>query len=231
MRHTTRALVAVALTATARLDAQTIGGAIVDLATKKPLGPARVALIDDSAHVVATAMADSATGMFYIDAPTAGRFRVLLFVSGVSFVSPTETLTAGQSMEREFRVPSYGSTSELYFAGDVTKPARPLPGYGAPRYPDVLRSRGIVGTVTTTFVVDATGKIEPRTIQILRAADRKFAEVVESFLPSMRFTPAELDGKAVRQVIEFTVAFGVVGNVPKGDLVITALGVERAKSP
>ena len=233
IRHIRTLFPTMALIAAARLEAQTIGGSVVDLETKKPLGPARVALVDDSSHVVATTVSDSTSGMFYIDAPRAGRFRVLLFVRGVSFVGPTESLTSGQSVEREFRVPSAEFAKQLpvYFQGDVTKPAMPLRVNGAPRYPNDLRSKGMPGTVTTTFVVDATGRIEKPTVQVLHASDRKFADAVEMYLPLMRFKPAELDGKQVRQVMQYTFAFGVQGNAPSGDMVIMALGVERSIRP
>jgi hypothetical protein len=53
--------------------AQTIMGQVVSLTTRKPLPAVRVALVDDSARVVAVATTDSALGAFYADAPHPGR--------------------------------------------------------------------------------------------------------------------------------------------------------------
>ena len=51
--------------------AQTLGGQVIQLDTKKPLGGAAVALVDESARVVASTSA-SADGGFYLDAPAPG---------------------------------------------------------------------------------------------------------------------------------------------------------------
>ena len=223
-------LILLVLVVPARLMGQTIAGVVKDLSTNKTVGAARVALVDDSARVVATTIADSATSTFYLDAPHAGRFRVLLFVSGISFVSPPESLSAAQSVEREFRVPSLSYANEaVYFASDVTKPVQPLHPNAAPRYPDQQRSKGVTGSVTVTFVVDTTGRCEQKTTQVLRSTNAQFTSAVQAALPAMRFSPAELDGKRVRQVAQYTFAFGFLGNVPEGDIVITALGVVREK--
>ena len=54
--------------------AQTLGGQVVQLDTKKPIGGAAVALVNDSARVVASASAGP-DGAFYLDAPAAGVYR------------------------------------------------------------------------------------------------------------------------------------------------------------
>src|SRR5688500_14506010 len=68
--------------------AQTAIGQVVSLETKRPLGGVKVALVDDSARVVAVAVTDSALGSFFVDAPRPGRYRVALYTgTGASFVS------------------------------------------------------------------------------------------------------------------------------------------------
>ena len=73
-----------------RLSAQTLGGQVVQIDSKKPLGGAAVALVNDSAQVVASASASS-DGAFYLDAPSAGAYRLVVLVAGASFVSPSVT--------------------------------------------------------------------------------------------------------------------------------------------
>src|SRR5215207_6011970 len=79
--------------------AQTLGGQVVQLDTKKPLAGAAVALVNDSAEVVAQSAA-SPEGAFYLDAPKAGAYRLVLFVSGASFVGPSVQLDSGKTIER-----------------------------------------------------------------------------------------------------------------------------------
>ena len=223
-------LLALVLGLPTQLAAQTIAGVAVRAASSKPVGAARVLLLDDSTHVVTTTVADSSTSTFYLDAPHPGRYRVLLFAGGISYVSAPESLAAGQSIEREFRLPDGELTqAPVYFMADVTTPARPMRMHPAPRYPDGLRARGVPGSVTTTFVVDSSGHVEKATLQVLQSTDHKFSDAVREALPDMRFTPAVLDGKHVRQVVQYTFAFGFVNNVPPGDIVITALSTEIIK--
>lgn len=104
--------------------AQTVGGEIVGMQSGKPVHSANVALVDDSAKIVSSTTADTANGMFYIDAPHAGHYRVVLFVDGGSFVSPAMQVDSGQTVEKKFSVPEIpGAFLGAYFAQDVTTPA------------------------------------------------------------------------------------------------------------
>src|SRR4051812_37577738 len=87
-----------------RLAAQTLGGQVVQIDTKKPLGGAAVALVNDSAQVVASTSA-SGDGAFYLDAPAAGAYRLVVLVAGASFVSPVVALDSGKTVEKQFSVP------------------------------------------------------------------------------------------------------------------------------
>ncbi len=75
-------------------------------------------------------------------------------------------------------------------------------GSAAPAYPGDLLAMGTEGVVQAVYVVDTTGRVDTTTIQVLRSDDRRFTESVLTALGGMRFRPAILAGKAVRQLVE-----------------------------
>jgi hypothetical protein len=206
-------------------SAQTLGGQIVQLDTKKPLGGAALALVNDSAEVVATTSA-SAEGGFYLDAPAAGVYRLVVFVSGASFVGPMVQLDSGKTIEREFSVPDVPAAfASTRFARDVTTPATPIPGNRDPAYPAELAEQGVRGVVSTMFVVDSIGQPDVSTLRVLSAApNERFVESIRAVLPSTRFVPAKKDGDWVPQVVQYTYDFGFAGDPERGDVIIRAPG-------
>ncbi|MDB4882478.1 MAG: tonB [Gemmatimonadetes bacterium] len=200
--------------------AQTLGGQVVQLATKKPLGGAAVALVNDSARVVASTAA-SPDGAFYLDAPTAGGYRVVLFVSGASFVSPALQLDSGQTVERLFSVPDVPETfSSALFARDVTTAVTPFPGTPLPVYPPRQAERRERALISAMFVVDEKGQPDLSTFRVLSSGDDAFASAIRDALTRSRFVPAEKDGAAVRQVVQYTYDFGFPDDPIRGDVVI-----------
>jgi hypothetical protein len=201
--------------------AQTLGGQVVQLDSKKPIGGAAVALVNDSARVVASSSA-GADGAFYLDAPAAGEYRLVLLVSGGSFVSPSVRLDAGRTVERQFSVPNVPSTfATALFARDVTKPATPVPGNPAPMYPPGLAEAGIRATISTMFVVDEVGQPDVATFRVLNTSpDERFVASIREVLGRTRFVPARKDDEWVPQVVQYTYDFGLPGDPDRGDVVI-----------
>lgn len=200
--------------------AQTLGGQVVQLATKKPLGGASVALVNDSAKIVASTAA-SPEGEFFLDAPSAGGYRVVLFVAGASFVSPAMQLDSGKTLERQFSVPDVPETfTATSFARDVTTPATMIPGSPRPTYPGGPASRGERSLVSTMFVVSETGLPDMTTFRVLSTNDADFVLAVRDALHRTRFVPADKDGNAVAQVVQYTYDFALPGDPPQGDIQI-----------
>lgn len=201
--------------------AQTLGGQVIQLDTKKPLGGAAVALVDDSARVVASTSA-SAEGAFYLDAPAPGAYRLVLLVSGASFVSPTVRLEAGKTVERLFSVPDVPVAFETaLFARDVTVPATPVPGSHGPVYPAGLAEEGIRATISTMFVVNEVGQPDLSTLRVLNTTpNERFVDAIREALGRTRFVPAKKDGEWVSQVVQYTYDFGLVGDPDRGDVVV-----------
>ncbi len=98
---------------------------------------------------------------------------------------------------------------QTYFDFQVEKPVAPMPGSSGPRYPDILRSGGVEGTVLAQFVVDTTGRVEISTFQVLRSDHAMFEQAVRSSLPGMRFLPAEVGGRKVKQLVQQPFVFAL----------------------
>ena len=212
--------------------AQTLGGQVLQLDTKKPLAGAAVALVDDSARVVASASA-SAEGAFYLDAPGAGSYRLVVLVAGGSFVSPSVQLDAGKTIEKYFSVPDVPPTfAATLFARDVTKPATPVPGNSAPAYPAGLAEEGIRATISTMFVVNELGQPDLATFRVLNTSpNERFVEAIRDALQRTRFVPAKKDDEWVSQVVQYTYDFGLAGDPERGDVVIRPAAVVQADAP
>jgi protein TonB len=85
-------------------------------------------------------------------------------------------------------------------AVEVTRPA-------APRYPDALKSVGVQGVVSMHFIVDADGRVEPGSIEVISTSHKLFADAVRMALLNTRYRPAEAGGHAVRQMVEQSFTF------------------------
>jgi len=233
LRATTLAcILAAAPVAAHDVGAQSLGGQVVQLDTKKPLGGAAVALVDDSARVVATTSA-SAEGSFYLDAPAAGAYRLVLLVGGGSFVSPSVNLTAGKTVEQIFSVPDVPSSfAAALFARDVQKPATQVPGNRGPVYPAGLAEEGIRATISTMFVVNEVGQPDLTTFRVLNTTpNERFVESIREALEHTRFVPAKSKGDEwVPQVVQYTYDFGLPGDPERGDVVVRPPTMSRRQA-
>jgi protein TonB len=104
-------------------------------------------------------------------------------------------------------VPQTIDANQTYYEFQVEKPVAQIPGTGAPRYPDALRSSGVEGEVQAQFVVNEEGKADVSTFKVLKATNDLFANAVRSALPNMRFYAAEVGGKKVKQLVQQSFQF------------------------
>ncbi len=89
-----------------------------------------------------------------------------------------------------------------YFDFQVEKPVVMAPGAQGPAYPDMLRTAGIEGTVLAQFVVDTTGRADMATFRALKSDNDLFTTSVRNALQRMRFLPAEVGGRKVKQLVQ-----------------------------
>jgi periplasmic protein TonB len=91
----------------------------------------------------------------------------------------------------------------------VEKQVSLLSGSASPRYPESLRMAGMEGRVVAQFVVDVEGRVEAGTVRLVRSDNPLFDEAVRVALGRMRFAPAEIAGRKVRQLVEMPFVFAL----------------------
>ena len=104
------------------------------------------------------------------------------------------------------------NADQAYFEFQVEKQVAPMPNNSAPRYPDMLRSANVEGEVLAQFVVDTLGRAEMQTFKVLKSSHDLFTNSVKSALSNMRFYPAEVGGRKVKQLVQMPFQF----NLTKG---------------
>src|ERR1035437_439743 len=113
------------------------------------------------------------------------------------------------------RAPSgevFSSTPDFgqpFIVHQVDKTAMTVPGSTTPVYPPELKARKVEGEVVTSFVIDTAGLAEVQTLKILKSTDSLFTEAVKVALPQMRFIPAMVGGKKVRQLVQYPFVFTI----------------------
>jgi TonB family protein len=120
--------------------------------------------------------------------------------------------------EREIAVKA-ASESELprtpsdptkpYFEFQVEKPAAMRPGMSAMVYPPMLRSAQVEGTVLASFVVDTNGDVDMSTFKVLKSDHELFTHAVKTALPSIKYLPAEVGGRKVKQLLQQPFVFSL----------------------
>ena len=86
--------------------------------------------------------------------------------------------------------------NEMWSANDVIMRLRdnPVP----PRYPESLRRAGVEGGVVVKFAVDTTGRVDMRSIEVLRSTHEAFTIAVRESLEKLRFNPSMVGERRVR---------------------------------
>jgi outer membrane biosynthesis protein TonB len=111
--------------------------------------------------------------------------------------------TDGDGLNRD----SAGDTT-VYTESQVEKKAavrEPLTAF--PKYPSDLEQTGVSGEVQAEFVVDRAGYVEMATFRVLRSTHPAFVNAVRAVLPRVRFVPAEIRDRRVRQIAKQSFQF------------------------
>jgi TonB family protein len=91
----------------------------------------------------------------------------------------------------------------------VEQQARPVTGTGSPHYPDAMRRAKREGEVLAQFVVDEHGAVDMATFKANTSSDSAFTNAVRAALATMRFHPAVVGGKPVKQVVQQPFTFAL----------------------
>src|SRR4029079_2097744 len=93
------------------------------------------------------------------------------------------------------------NSDQPYFEFQVEKQVATIPGQPGPVYPDMLKSANVEGELLAQFVVDTTGVSEAGTFKVLKSTNEQFTNSVKNALPRMKFYPAEVGGRKVKQLV------------------------------
>jgi hypothetical protein len=66
--------------------------------------------------------------------------------------------------------------------------------------------------VLVQFVVDTIGRADTTTYRVIKASHTEFAQAVRTALPGFRFTPAQLHGRKVRQMVHQPFDFSITSD-------------------
>ncbi|HEY4218594.1 MAG TPA: TonB family protein [Gemmatimonadaceae bacterium] len=105
--------------------------------------------------------------------------------------------------------PRVVTDSQTYYEYQVEQQVTPDPRNAPPRYPMMLRSANVEGDVLAQFVVDTSGHADMSTFQVLKSSHALFTNAVTAALPNMRFFPAKVGGKHVKQLVQMPFQFNL----------------------
>ena len=106
-------------------------------------------------------------------------------------------------------VPQAISSDAVMFEFQVATRAAAAPGSPGPTYPEMLKQAGIEGQVLASFVVDTTGRADMSTFKVITSTHEQFTQAVRRALPQMRFLPAEVGNKKVKQLVQQPFGFAI----------------------
>ncbi|MFN8667415.1 MAG: TonB family protein [Gemmatimonadaceae bacterium] len=106
------------------------------------------------------------------------------------------TLAAAPSLRAQ-------ASEQIYAGEDVDTPPRIANPARTARlvsesYPTLLKKTGVAGQAQVQFVVDASGKVEPASVEVVLASQPAFAAAAKEIAPRIEFTPGKAKGQAVR---------------------------------
>jgi len=93
---------------------------------------------------------------------------------------------------------------------DVDTAAVRDPSSAVPVYPSLLEKQGIEGIAVVRFVVDTTGLADIGTFRLIETNHPLFGAAVREALPRMKFHPATVGPKKVRQMVEIPFGFQII---------------------
>jgi TonB family protein len=114
------------------------------------------------------------------------------------------------------QLPVRVTDNQNFFEFQVEKTAQLVPGTPGPQYPDQLKASKTEGGVFVQFVVDTSGTADMRTLKVLKSSDELFTTSVRNAIPTMRFSPAEVGGRKVKQLVQMPFQFSLASGATNG---------------
>jgi hypothetical protein len=115
----------------------------------------------------------------------------------------------GRDLTSSLDAPKLAGADSVFSQLEVDSTVTRYPGSAAPAYPVEMLKQGVQGSVITQYVVDTTGFADTTSLKIMRMTHAEFADAVRAALPYMRFFPAKVGSKKVRQLVEQEFSFKI----------------------
>jgi TonB family protein len=77
----------------------------------------------------------------------------------------------------------------------------------AKSYPEQLKRAGISGSVQLEFIVSASGRVEPGSVQIVAATVPALGEAAKAIAEKIEFTPGTIKGEPVRTKVVLPLSY------------------------
>lgn len=134
----------------------------------------------------------------------------LLLTVGVAIAAiPSSAVAQARVRNARATVAAAVRRDTVYTEVEVEQPAEPVAGNKLPDFPAGLQQAGVEGNVVAQFVVRFDGTIDASSIRILSSSHPGFADSVRDALPTLRYQPARLRGRAVSQLVQQPFVFSL----------------------
>jgi len=154
---------------------------------------------------------------FAADSATIGFLLMIADTNGVS----RQVVTDKDGIEEFLDMLSKGvaaattlSASELRRPGPIAQKPIALAKHVNYVYPRGPKLANQSGSALVQFIVDTTGKAKPETIVCVQATYKDFALAAIDAVKMMEFTPAELEGHKIEQLVQYPIDFKLNAVLP-----------------
>ena len=124
--------------------------------------------------------------------------RSIAFVFAASLFSVTASAQTASN--------NASDAEQTFFDFQVDQPVK-IRVVHPPVYPEHLRMANIDGQVLVQFVVDERGEAQMSTFKVIKSTQPEFAEAVRRAISNTTYSPAEVRGRKVKQLVQQPFAF------------------------
>jgi len=108
--------------------------------------------------------------------------------------------------------PAQAQDDKIYAIAEVQSPPKLSSSTLAAKliqesYPADLKSRGVGGMVELQFVVDAKGKVDPATVEVVDATQTALGEAAKKVVSRLDFSPGKVNGAGVRTKVVLPIIY------------------------
>lgn len=134
------------------------------------------------------------------------------------------SVSGGDEIPDQIASPADDPYENAFSIVEVEEQAERDPSSAAPAYPRDLMARGVEGYAAMRFVVDSLGAVDMSSVRVLDFTHPEFVAAVRTAMPGMRFSPARLGDRPVRQLAEQLFRFEIEKAAPVSGPAATAIG-------